>query len=265
VIPIVVVGAAGRMGRAVVETAKADPVFQVKAGVDRAPRPGDWDPALPWLDDAGSVLARGDVAVEFAGPEGAVFAARACAACGAGLVSGSTGLSSAQDEALREASASVAILRSANFSLGILALRRALSAVLSAIPSWDIEVVERHHRSKKDSPSGTALALAHQAADARGWPASSLRHGRQGPIGVRPDAEIGVHSLRGGSWVGDHAVLLGGPGEWLELRHVAQDRVAFAHGALLAVEFLSKAMPGLYTFENVVESSDRSTGRRRSS
>jgi 4-hydroxy-tetrahydrodipicolinate reductase len=252
------------MGRTVVETAAADPVFQVRAGVDRAPRPRDWDPALPWADDAGSVLSRGDVAVEFAGPEGALTAARACAASGAALVSGSTGLSGAQDQTLREASTAVAILRSANFSLGILALRRALAAVLSAIPTWDIEIVERHHRNKKDSPSGTALALALEAAEARGWPASSLRHGREGTVDVRPDAEIGIHSVRGGSWVGDHAVVLGGQGEWLELRHVAQDRSAFARGALLGAEFLSNASPGLYTFETVVDSTARSSGRRRS-
>jgi 4-hydroxy-tetrahydrodipicolinate reductase len=215
------------------------------------------------VDDAGSVLARGDVAVEFAGPEAAVATARACATRGAALVSGGTGLSSAQEAALREASASSAILRSANFSLGILALRRALSAVLSAIPSWDLEIVERHHRNKKDSPSGTALALARQAAEARGWPASSLRHGREGMAGARPDAEIGVHSVRGGSWVGDHSVLLAGPGEWLELRHVAQDRGAFARGALAAAEFLVNAAPGLYTFEDILDASEPSSGRRR--
>lgn len=256
-IPIVVVGAAGRMGRAVLETATADAGLLVKAGVDRAPRPRDWDPALPWAEDIETVLTRGDVAVEFAGPEGAVRAAEACAACGAGLVSGGTGLSEAQEQGLRRAAESAAILRSANFSLGILALRRALIAVLSAIPEWDVEIVERHHRSKQDSPSGTALALARDAAGVRGYPASSLRHGREGRVGPRPHDEIGLHAVRGGSWVGDHTVLLAGPGEWLELRHVAQDRIAFARGALTAAEFVANARPGFYTFEAVLSAAAR--------
>jgi 4-hydroxy-tetrahydrodipicolinate reductase len=260
VISLVVVGAAGRMGRAVVETATADPGFKMKAGVDRAPCPRDWDRALPWVDDAGKVLARGDVVVEFAGPEGAVDAARSCVAAGALLVSGGTGLTSSQEQALRTASESIAILRSANFSLGILALRRALKTVLSALPDWDVEIVERHHRNKKDSPSGTALTLARDAAAARGYPASSLRHGRDGHVGARPTEEIGMHAVRGGSWVGDHTVLLAGPGEWIELRHVAQDRVAFARGALVASEFLVHAKTGLYTFDDVLNTAARLEG-----
>jgi len=262
VIPIVVVGAAGRMGRAVIETAAADPGFKVKAGVDRAPCPKDWDQALPWVNDVGSVLARGDVVVEFAGPEGAVDAARSCAAAGAALVSGGTGLTDSQEQVLRQASESIAILRSTNFSLGVLALRRALKAVLSALPEWDVEIVERHHRNKKDSPSGTALTLAREAAGARGYPASSLRHGREGHVGARPADEIGMHAVRGGSWVGDHTVLLAGPGEWLELRHVAQDRVAFARGALVASEFLVHAHSGFYTFEDVLSAVTRLEGGR---
>ena len=261
-ISIVVVGAAGRMGRMVIETAASVPGFKVKAGVDRAPRPKDWDRALPWFDDAGEVLARGDVVVEFAGAEGAVEAARACMKNGAALVSGGTGLTSSHEQVLETASKSVAILRSANFSLGILALRQALKAVLSALPTWDVEIVEKHHRSKQDSPSGTALTLARDAASARGYSASSLRHGREGHLGVRPAEEIGVHAVRGGSWVGEHTVMLAGPGESIELRHVAQDRVAFARGALTAAEFLAHANPGLYTFEDVLLPAARSEGGR---
>ncbi len=256
-IPVVVVGAAGRMGRAVIETIGVDAGFILKAGVDRAARPRDWDPALAWADDPDRVLNRGDVVVEFAGPEAVVGAARSCAKHGVPLVSGGTGLSEADERAVREAAESVAILRSANFSLGILALRRALSSVLSALPEWDVEIVERHHRAKQDSPSGTALGLGREVARARGYAASSLRHGREGRVGARPQAEIGMHAVRGGSWVGDHTVLLAGPGEWLELRHVAQDRVAFARGALKAAEFVANASPGLYTFEAVLSAAAR--------
>ena len=252
-IPIVVVGAAGRMGRTVIETAAGHPVLKVKAGVDRVGPPAGWDASIPWTDDPEKVLASGDVAVEFSGPEGAARVAAACAKRGAALVSGATGLTDADDAAVRRAAERVAILRSANFSLGVLALRRALSAVLPALPGWDVEIVEKHHRGKKDSPSGTALALAGDVTEARAYPASSLRLGRAGPVGPRANDEVGVHAVRGGSWVGDHTVLLAGAGEWIELRHVAQDRTAFARGALAAAEFVVKAGPGLYTFEVVLD------------
>jgi len=99
---------------------------------------------------------------------------------------------------------------------------------------------------KKDSPSGTALTLAGDVLAARGLGRDALRHGREGAVGARPAAEVGVHAVRGGTWVGDHTVLLAGEGEWLELRHVAQDRAAFAHGALQAARFVAQAGPGLY-------------------
>jgi 4-hydroxy-tetrahydrodipicolinate reductase len=252
VIPIVVMGAGGRMGQAVAETLRTVPGFKLKAGVDRVPRPAGWDASLPWSPDPSDVLEPGDVVIEFTGPDGATSAAEACARRRAGLVSGATGLGPDHEAALTRASKSVAVLHSANFSLGILALRRALRELLSAIPDWDVEIVERHHRAKQDSPSGTALLLAAEVAKARGYPASSLRHGREGKAGPRPAAEIGIHSVRGGTWVGDHAVLLAGTGESLELRHVTQDRSAFVNGALAAAEFVAKAPPGLYTLEAVV-------------
>jgi 4-hydroxy-tetrahydrodipicolinate reductase len=153
---------------------------------------------------------------------------------------------------MRDAAARIAIVRSANFSLGIVALRRALAAALAALPEgWDIEIVERHHRGKQDAPSGTALLLGREAAKRRGYAEVALRTGRSGHTGTRPQAEIGIHSLRGGTWTGDHAVVLAGPGEWLELRHVAEDRAAFAHGVLAAARFVAAAPPGLYTLDEV--------------
>ena len=254
-IPLVVVGAAGRMGRAVVETAATDAGFELRAGIGVGACPVWWDHSNTWSRDPSAVLSPGDVVVEFSGAEGAAAAARACLERGASLVSGSTGLSPAQEQALRDAAARVPVLRAANFSLGVLALRRGLGALLAAIPGWDVEIVERHHRAKKDSPSGTALRLAADVMDLRGLPASSLRHGREGGVGPRPGSEIGVHAVRGGSWVGDHAVLMAGDGEWIELRHVAQDRTAFARGALAAARFVASAKPGFYPLEAVIDAS----------
>jgi 4-hydroxy-tetrahydrodipicolinate reductase len=190
--------------------------------------------------------------IEFSSPEGAKAAARVCVEKGAALVSGSTGLGASEETALGSAAQRVAVLRAANFSLGLMALRKAMAAGLAGLPaSWDVEIVERHHRGKVDSPSGTALQLARDVASRRGLSDKVFRSGRQGRTGPRPSAEIGIHSLRGGSWIGDHSILLAGQGEWLEFRHVVDDRAAFAHGALAAARFVANAAPGLYTLEDI--------------
>jgi 4-hydroxy-tetrahydrodipicolinate reductase len=256
VIPLVILGAAGRMGRAVDGLAAERGGFEVRARVDRAANflagPGVWTDDL-----AGSVRA-GDVVVDFSTPDALRTAAAVCARAGAALVTGTTGLGPAEETALAEASRAVAVLRASNFSLGVAALRRVLATALDAAPAeWDVEIVERHHRRKADSPSGTALTLAADVAARRGYPAGALRHGREGRPGPRPPGEIGMHAVRGGSWVGDHLVLLAGEGEWLELRHVAQDRAAFASGALAAARFVSGAGPGLYTLDHVLQPKGR--------
>ena len=238
------------MGRAVAETAAADAGFHLKAGVDRTPPVASF---AGWADRLGDVVAAGDVVVDFSDRAGTAEAAGVCGERGAALVSGTTGLLEGDERALRAAASRVAVLRSANFSLGVLALRRAISAAMALLPTWDIEIVERHHRGKQDSPSGTALQLAREMAAERGYPEQALRHGREGRVGTRAAKEIGIHAVRGGSWVGDHTILLAGPGEWVELRHVAQDRSAFAHGAIAAAHFVASAGPGFYTLDDVTK------------
>jgi 4-hydroxy-tetrahydrodipicolinate reductase len=244
-IRVALVGAAGRMGRAIEAAAAGAEGLVVAARVDRA---GSFAPGTAgWTDDLAAVLEPGMVVVEFSTAEAAAVTAAHCAARGAALVSGSTGLSAEQDAAVRAAAARVPVLRASNFSVGVAVLRRALAAALAAAPrTWDVEIVERHHRMKKDSPSGTALALASDVLAARGLGREALRHGREGAVGARTAAEVGVHAVRGGTWVGDHTVLLAGEGETVELRHIAQDRAAFAHGAILAARFVATAAPGLY-------------------
>jgi len=256
VISIVLLGAAGRMGRAIERAAGETRGLEIKARVDCAehlPAPSARGPGETWSDSLESSVAAGDVVVDFSAGPGTRAAARICAARNAGLVSGTTGLDPETDEELRAASRRVAVLRAANFSLGIAILRRALDKALTSLPaSWDIEIVERHHRGKVDSPSGTALLLAGDAAARRGWSADALRFGREGRVGPRSAEEIGVHAVRGGTWVGDHTVLLSGEGEWIELRHVASDRQAFAHGALAAAQYIATSSPGLYTIDDVL-------------
>lgn len=257
-IRVVLVGAAGRMGLVVAQTLAGADDVTLKARVEHADVAVPADGGAPWGHDLGAFVAHGDVVVEFSTPATAAAVAGVCAERGAALVSGTTGLGDSEENALRAAARKTAIVRAANFSLGVLALRRALATVLAAVPaSWDVEIVERHHRRKQDAPSGTALQLAREAAERRGYPASALRLGRSGRAGPRPDAEIGIHALRGGTWVGDHAVVLAGAGEWLELRHVAEDRTAFAHGVLAAARFVATAPPGFYTLDEVASAAAR--------
>lgn len=263
-IPIVLLGAAGRMGRAVERAAlesRNAGRFRIKARVERSslmPAVAARGPGDVWSESLESSVARGDVVVDFSAREGTLAAARICAERGAGLVSGTTGLDREAEDGVRAASKRCAVLRAANFSLGVAALRRALNEILTALPAdWDVELVERHHRDKVDSPSGTALALARLAAERRGLGEEALRFGREGPAGPRPPGEIGVHAVRGGTWVGEHSVLISGNGEWVELKHAASDRQAFANGALAAAQYVATAPPGLYTMDDVLNQPPR--------
>jgi 4-hydroxy-tetrahydrodipicolinate reductase len=256
VIALVLAGAAGRMGRAVEQAAAGAGDLAVRLRLDRADAAAAG--GAGWSDDPGAIRT-GDVVVDFSAPGFLRRVAAACAERGAPLVTGTTGLGPEEERSLADAARRVAVLRAANFSLGVLALRRALASALESLPAtWDIEIVERHHRQKADSPSGTALLLAREASERRGLPPEALRHGRQGRLGPRPAREIGLHAVRGGTWVGDHTVLLAGEGEWVELRHITQDRGAFAHGALAAARFVASAAPGLYTLEDVSRAKGRS-------
>jgi 4-hydroxy-tetrahydrodipicolinate reductase len=246
---LALVGASGRMGRAIAAAAQGSPDTEVTACIDPHPiavAEGRWSEELP------AKLEPGTVVIEFSSPDAAASVAARCAEQGVPLVSGTTGLSAAQEAAVRAAAGRIAVLRASNFSVGVAALRRAVRAALAAVPgSWDVEIIERHHRLKKDSPSGTALTLADEALAARSLDRSALKHGREGVLGARPADEVGMHAVRGGTWVGDHTVLLAGEGETLELRHIAQDRAAFAHGAIAAARFVASAAPGLYALDDL--------------
>jgi len=148
------------------------------------------------------------------------------------------------------AAARVPVLIAPNLSPGVAALKRAVAAALAALPAYDVEIVERHHAAKVDSPSGTALALAQVVQQAR--PGTTLRAGREGRVGPRPPGEVGIHSLRGGGWIGEHEVVLAGPFESLQFTHVAHDRAAFAQGALSALRFVATARPGRYGLEDAI-------------
>ena len=233
-------GSGGRLGQAVVRTATESAGFYVtKSGR---------------FDDLSAAVAACDVALDVSQPQGSVAIATCCAADGKPLVIGTTGHAQDQLQKLRAAAAWTAILLAPNFSIGVnllFWLTEKANAVLG--PNFDVEILELHHRLKKDSPSGTARHLAEIVANARqlGYD-QSVRHGREGIIGERAQNEIGMHAVRGGDIVGEHTVYFAGIGERIELTHRALSRENFAQGALKAARWLLGKQAGWYDMQDVL-------------
>ena len=264
-IEIVVAGATGRMGEAVCRMALADPGFRLAGLLARMGDPAvgsvPYDRGPRVDEDPSMTLVPGRVLVEFTTPEGTATLARAAARGGAALVSGTTGLGREAEEALAAAARRVAVVHAPNLSRGVALLTELAARAATVLGDFELEIEERHHRGKADAPSGTALALAAVLAKARGLGPGAYRHGRSGRGDRRPD-EIGIHALRGGDWVGEHTILLAGPGETLELRHRAESRSAFARGALSAARFAAEAPPGLYGMADVLAGVPGEVGKR---
>jgi 4-hydroxy-tetrahydrodipicolinate reductase len=194
-----------------------------------------------------------DVVIDFSGPAGLIAALDHCLAHGIALVSGTTGLDAGLETRLASASKKIAVLRAANFSLGIAVLTRLLREAAAALPTWDMEIMEAHHGRKLDAPSGTALALGRAAAAARGTTLEAAAvHDRQGRTGERADGSIGFAVIRGGDIVGEHTAMLIGQGERLELMHRATDRLVFARGALHAAHWIAGRPAGQWQLDDVI-------------
>lgn len=266
----IVSGACGRTGslvtRAIAGSDELELVGAVEApdcgAVGRLLRdvlPG-CDSAAPVYASLDSIEPDGyDVIVDFSTPEQAVRCARAAGPTGKGLVVGTTGLSSDQRRSIEAAGSRSAVVLASNMSVGANVLfalaRRALTALG---PGYDVEIVETHHRSKTDAPSGTALRIAEVVAAARGDdPARVVRTGRAGRDLGRGEREIGVHSLRGGAVTGRHEVHFLSDTETVVLEHTALSREAFARGAVRAAVFAASSPPGLYGMSDVLGLSAR--------
>jgi 4-hydroxy-tetrahydrodipicolinate reductase len=169
---------------------------------------------------------------------------------GAALVSGTTGLSSTDRDAIEQASRRIPLLWASNFSLGVAVLQMLASRAAVVLSDWDCEIVETHHGRKRDAPSGTALTLGEAVAEARQQPFAW--DDRLQESEARSAGSIGIASLRGGDVVGDHVVTLFGPGERLELGHRADDRRIFAMGAMKAAQWLAFRAPGAYRMQEMV-------------
>ncbi|HWV58109.1 MAG TPA: 4-hydroxy-tetrahydrodipicolinate reductase [Longimicrobiales bacterium] len=261
-IRIAVSGATGRMGRALASLVAAANDLTLVGGIARVAREPDAALALgfPRIESpagAAPILAEADVLIDFSSPDQlarVLEEARPDGVPGA-LVIGTTGLDDDLLARLDEIAASRAVMAEANFSVGIQVLTALATAAAAGLPAseYDVEIVETHHRAKADAPSGTALSLARAVALARSVDLAAVRRdGRSGRTGARPDGEIGLHALRGGSVIGEHRVLFLGQRERIELAHAASDRAVFAEGALVAARWLAGRAPGRYTFREAL-------------
>ncbi len=247
------------MGRAVVRLANTDGVEIVCAvgatdvGRDAGELAGIGPIGVSIVDAVGAIEhARADVVIDFSAPSATPALASIAAAAGSAIVSGTTGLGDDALAALRVAAGRVPVLVEPNMSIGVHVLSQLVAHAVAALAEWDVEIVETHHRAKADAPSGTALRLADVAQRARST-ATRLVHGRHGKPGARRSDEIGMHALRGGDVVGDHAVVhLMGGGERLELVHRATSRDVFAYGALQAARWIAGKPAGTYTLRDVL-------------
>jgi 4-hydroxy-tetrahydrodipicolinate reductase len=262
---VAVIGAAGRMGRALIRAVTENPDAQLAAAIER---PGSAELGvdagiLAGVAPLGVALAaerpdagQADVWIDFSAPAASVANAQAAATAGARLVVGTTGLGAADKEVIAAAARRIPLVLAPNTSVGVTVLLRIVGEVARALgPGYDLEIVETHHRAKRDAPSGTALRLAEALAEATGRDlAQTARTARQGDIGPRTDDEIGIQTVRGGDVVGDHTVHFLGLGERIELTHRASSRDTFARGAVRAALWLAQPgrAPGLYDMRDVL-------------
>jgi 4-hydroxy-tetrahydrodipicolinate reductase len=238
---IIITGAKGRMGKALIACAPNFRELEIAGQIDVG-------------DDLGAVIERGDVVVDFSSQTATVGVADICAKHQKALVIGTTGHTDTNTFEVRLRKAQIPIVWASNFSTGVNTLfwlTRKAAEILG--PNFDLEVVEMHHRLKRDAPSGTAKTLAEILAGARKLQLDkAARHGRVGIVGERTQSEIGIHSIRGGDVVGDHTVIFANTGERVELTHKASSRDTFANGALRAALWVVKQKPGLYDMQDVL-------------
>ena len=238
---IIITGSKGRMGQALISCAKNISELEVVGAVDQG-------------DDLRAVIGKCDAVIDFSFHNATAGIAELCGQHGKALVIGTTGHNDTETFEIRKSVEKIPIVWASNYSTGVNTLfwlTRKAAEILG--PAFDLEVIEMHHRLKRDAPSGTAKTLAEILAEVRHLHLNeAARHGRHGIVGERTASEIGIHSLRGGDVVGDHTVVYANTGERLELTHKASSRDTFANGALRAAQWVVKQQPGLYDMQDVL-------------
>jgi 4-hydroxy-tetrahydrodipicolinate reductase len=237
----IITGSKGRMGRALIACAAHHRDLEVVGQIDQG-------------DDLAALIVQCDVVIDFSSHTATAVIAELCARHAKALVVGTTGHGDAEKSRITHHASRIPMVLASNYSTGVNTLfwlTRKAAEILG--PGYDLEVVEMHHRLKKDAPSGTARSLAEIMAGVRQQQLAKVaRHGREGIVGERTDAEIGIHSVRGGDVVGDHTVIFATNGERVELTHKASSRDTFANGALRAAAWVINQKPGLYDMQDVL-------------
>jgi 4-hydroxy-tetrahydrodipicolinate reductase len=263
-IDIVINGVMGRMGREIATAALADPEVRIAGCIESASHPAANQKLGSHIGVSGCDITvstsissfdlHSSVLIDFTTPVVTSGILSSLKNKPSRLVIGTTGLSDAQMELVRESARESSILISPNMSLGVNLLFHLTQVVSERLgKDFDIEIIEAHHRMKKDAPSGTARRLAEIAAESRNLSyEQAVRNGREGITGARTDSEIGVHAVRAGDIVGDHTVLFAGAGERIELRHIMNSRSTLAKGAVIAAKWLSKMPAGLFSMADVL-------------
>ncbi|MEZ5559678.1 MAG: 4-hydroxy-tetrahydrodipicolinate reductase [Pseudomonadales bacterium] len=261
---VAVTGAAGRMGRTLIEAVGRAPDLSLGAaferagqsviGVDAGELAGIGRLGVSIGDDPGAATAQFDTLIDFSVPQATLALLDVCAEAGRSLVIGTTGFDDAGLERIRGAAARVPVVMAPNMSVGVNLVFRLVELAASVLgDEVDIEVIEAHHRDKIDAPSGTALRMGEILARTLGRDLDEVAvYGREGVTGARDRATIGFATVRAGDIVGDHTVLYAGSGERIEITHRAHSRMNFAQGALRAVRFLRDRAPGLYDMQDVL-------------
>jgi len=264
IVPIIVCGAAGRMGRTLVQLVGREPGARLLAAVemkghdavgqDAGVLAGLGQLGVPITDDYASTVTPESVTLDFTAPGSAVAHLEAAAAKKAAIVIGTTGFDETLQQRLVDLAPRTRTVIAPNMSIGVNVLLGLVTAAARALgDAFDPEIVEMHHRHKLDAPSGTALALARAvAAGLERDLAADACYGREGIVGQRPPKEIGVMALRGGDVVGDHTVVFAGMGERIEITHRAQSRECFARGAVRAALWVATQPPGRYDMADVL-------------
>lgn len=258
---LIIMGAAGRMGKRILTLSVEQKMFDLVGAVDWAEHP-DQGKDIGTLAGLGALNVAlsadfpetGDVMIDFSLPQAADASIDYCAKNNIALVMGTTGLSESQTAKLKQAAAKIAVMQATNMSLGMNLLFAMVGKVAKSLgDAYDIEIVEAHHRFKKDAPSGSALSLAEAICKEtrRDYP-GCLTHGREGKDALRQKGTIGMHAIRAGDIVGQHSVIYSTLGETITISHNAHTRDTFAQGALRAAAWLISQKPGLYNMLDVL-------------
>ena len=263
-VKIAITGAAGRMGKILIEAVNLNSNAELSAaierpgssmiGVDAGELAGLGANGVKVVDDINAVINDFDVLIDFTAPAPTVANAKACAAAGKKMIIGTTGCTDKNKAVIAEAANQSAICMATNFSTGVnLCFKLAKEAAAILGDDYGVEIVEAHHRHKVDAPSGTALSLGEAVAEGQGRNLKDVAvYSREGQVGARTDTEIGFATIRGGDVVGDHTVMYMADGERVEITHKASSRMSFARGAVRAAVWVAEKETGLFDMQDVL-------------